>query len=254
MSAPQFIYGRHAVTQMLEGSPKSVRRVLINQQNATRCADIHSLASAGRVPVSVVSKQQLASLAREGTHQGVVAEIDGFSYVDLEAILARAQNEVPLIVVCDSLQDPHNLGAILRSALVMGAHGVVIPKDRACEITPTVVKTAAGAAAHLPVARVTNLRRALATLKDAGLWVVGTAGDAQQDLCDVDLKMPLALVVGSEGNGMRAGIHAACDFIAKIPMQSTLGSLNASVAAAIALYETGRQRTAGATSKRSIKP
>ncbi len=254
MSAPQFIYGRHAVAQMLEGSPKSVRRVLINQQTATRCADIHSLASAVRVPVVVVSKQQLASLAREGAHQGVVAEVDGFSYVTLEAILALATGQTPLVVVCDSIQDPHNLGAIMRSAYVMGAHGMVIPKDRACEITPTVMKTAAGAAAHLPVARVTNLRRALGALKDAGLWVVGTAGDAAQNLPDVDLKVPLALVVGSEGEGMRAGIHAACDFVAKIPMATNLGSLNASVATAIALYETCRQRTAGATPKRSNKP
>jgi 23S rRNA (guanosine2251-2'-O)-methyltransferase len=177
-------------------------------------------------------------------HQGVVLKVAEFSYAQLEDVVekASAEGQTGLVLVLDGIEDPHNLGALVRSAFALGAHGVVIAKDRAAGVTPVVVKASAGAVAHLPIARVTNLSRALADLKDAGFWVTAAdlKGDRRPD--EVDLKGPSALVVGSEGEGIRHGVLEKCDFRVRIPMAGPLGSLNASVAGALLLYEAARQR------------
>jgi 23S rRNA (guanosine2251-2'-O)-methyltransferase len=239
MSGLRYVYGRHPVEELLRGQPRSIKRVLAG---AGRLESLAHLARRAGVPVSPVSKRALDDLVGAVPHQGVVAEVEAFAYAGMEAIFTRAAGAAPLIVALDQVQDPHNLGSLIRSAFALGAHGLIFPKDRACEVTPTVIKTAAGATAHLPICRVTNLRRALDELKERGVWIVGTQPEASQSLAHVDLRQPTALVVGSEGTGMRKLTAEACDFRVRIPMPGDLGSLNASVAGAICLYEAARQR------------
>jgi 23S rRNA (guanosine2251-2'-O)-methyltransferase len=177
-------------------------------------------------------------------HQGVVAQVAAATYVDLEAMIDRAlaSERQPLFVVLDELEDPHNLGSIIRTVECAGAHGVIIPKRRAVGLTMTVAKTSAGAVEYVPVARVTNLAQALETLKQRGIWVVGAAGEAKQELYQLDLDMPLAIVIGNEGKGISRLIREKCDFLAKLPMFGQISSLNASVAASLFIYEAVRQR------------
>jgi len=177
-------------------------------------------------------------------HQGVVLEMVEFQYSDVSDMLSFAQKkqQEALLVALDHLQDPQNVGAIIRSAFSLGAHGVIIPKDRACEITPAVIKAAAGATSHLPIAKVTNLNRCLDELKDQGLWLLGTAPEAQDTLYHLDLQRPLVMIIGAEGNGMAEHVAKRCDMLARIPMVGELGSLNASVSGSICMYEIQRQR------------
>jgi 23S rRNA (guanosine2251-2'-O)-methyltransferase len=169
-----------------------------------------------------------------------------FAYAELEDVLAAAKESgrPPLLVVLDGIEDPHNLGAIIRSAHALGAHGVVIPKDRAAGVTPTVAKAAAGALERCPVARVTNVAQAIEALKEAGVWSVALAMDGEAPLGRVDLRGPTALVMGSEGEGLRPLVRRTCDHSARIPMLGELDSLSVSASAAIALYEVARQRGA----------
>lgn len=245
MSKSRHIYGRHPVTELLRGRPRDVQRIyLVTGGRASRLEDIESLASRNNVPVANVSKRKLEALVGNVPHQGVVAAVKPFGYVDLDALLDRARqlDQPPLLVALDQIQDPHNLGALLRSAYALGAHGVFIPKDRAVEVTPVVIKRSAGATAHLPIARVTNLRRAIEELKSAGLWVMGAAAEGDEVLDEVDLTGPTVLVIGSEGGGLRRGVAESCDRLVRVPMVGKLGSLNASVAGALFLYEAARQR------------
>jgi 23S rRNA (guanosine2251-2'-O)-methyltransferase len=245
VSRARYIYGRHPVAELLRGRPRDVQRIfLAGGARPGRLGDIEGLAAHHEVPVVSVSKRRLDDLVGSVPHQGVVAAVQPFAYADLDALLARARElgEPPLVVALDQIQDPHNLGALLRSAYALGAHGVFIPKDRAVEVTPVVMKRAAGATAHLPVARVTNLRRSIGELKDAGLWVMGAAAEGDEVLDEVDLTGPTVLVIGSEGGGLRRSVAQACDRLVRIPMHGKLGSLNASVAGALFLYEANRQR------------
>jgi len=191
-------------------------------------------------------REKLDRLAGTDRHQGVVAVVADYRYRELGELLegARAAGAPPLVVVLDGIEDPQNLGAIIRSAHALGAHGVVIPKDRAAGITPAAAKASAGAVEHCPVARVTNLAQALERLKEAGVWTVATDASADEPISAVDLTVPTALVIGSEGAGVRPLVRRTCDRVARIPMQGKVGSLNASASAAIALYEVLRQRTA----------
>ena len=167
------------------------------------------------------------------------AELAEFRYAELEDLLGKPR---ALLLVLDGVTDPQNLGALVRSAHALGAQGVVLPKDRAAGIGPTAFKAAAGALEHCPVARVTNLSRALEQLKQAGIWTVALAGDGEKDLREIDLRVPVALVLGSEGSGVRPLVRKTCDHVARIPMAGRIGSLNVSAAGAIALYEAARQR------------
>ena len=242
------VYGLHPVQELLAAQPKQIKRLLVVRTAEPRLDKVLEQARVAGVRVENVSRKALHDLVGQAVHQGLVAQVQPFAYADFAALKAPP-GKAPLLVALDQVQDPHNLGALIRSAYALGAHGLFFPKDRACEITPTVVKSAAGATAHLPIARVTNLRRALDQLKEAGLWVVGTAPEGAQLLHTVDLCQPIVLVVGSEGSGMRKTIAEACDFLVQIPMAGHLGSLNASVAGAIGLYETARQRASVAISK-----
>ena len=205
------------------------------------------MAKSRGIVVKNVTEQKLSQMANGAAHQGVIATGACASYVTLEDLLdiSREKGTAPFLIVCDEIEDPHNLGAIIRTAETAGADGVIIPKRRSASLNATVHKTSAGAASWLPVARVANLAAALDTLKEAGVWIYGT--DASGDAYDkVDLTGPVALVIGSEGFGMGRLVREKCDFLLRLPMCGRITSLNASVAAGIFMYETLRQRTAKA--------
>ena len=192
-------------------------------------------------------RRKLDGMSRTHSHQGVIALAAVREYATVDDILniARERGEAPLIVVCDELSDPHNLGAVIRTADAAGAHGVIIPKRRSAGLTAVVAKTSAGAVAHVPVARVPNLPSLLKELKEEGVWVFGTAAGGTTQLYQADLKGPAAIVIGSEGDGMGRLVAENCDFTVSIPMFGKINSLNASAAAAVLLYEAVRQRLGG---------
>jgi 23S rRNA (guanosine2251-2'-O)-methyltransferase len=199
--------------------------------------------SAG-VRIEAPAHGELERRSGGGVHQGVGAELEEYRYVELEDLLDKAkESERPaFLVLLDGVTDPQNLGAIARSAYALGAHGIVVPKDRAAGLTPAAFKAAAGALEHCPVARVTNLSRAVEDLKQAGVWTVALAGEGGEELHRIDLTSPIALVLGSEGEGVRPLVRKTCDHVARIPMYGKVGSLNVSAAGAIAMYEVARQR------------
>jgi 23S rRNA (guanosine2251-2'-O)-methyltransferase len=197
--------------------------------------------AAAAVGVRVEEANDLDRRARGGVHQGVGAELAEFKYLELPDLLERIDGK-PFLLVLDGVTDPQNLGALVRSAHALGAHGVVVPKDRAAGVTPAVTKAAAGALEHCPIVRVTNLSRALEEMKEAGIWTVALAAEGEQALGDIDLSTPIALVMGSEGSGVRPLVRKTCDHVARIPMYGNVGSLNVAAAGAIALYEVARQR------------
>jgi 23S rRNA (guanosine2251-2'-O)-methyltransferase len=242
----RYVYGVNPVLEALRVRSDEVERLYITegQLGSRAAAEILSRARDAGIRVERVVRERLATLADGGVHQGVVAELRGFQYAELADVLAAAQKSgrPALIVVLDGIQDPHNLGAIIRSAHALGAHGVVIGKDRAVQVTGGVAKASAGAVEHCPIARVVNISRALEELKEAGVWVAAADPHATEPLWRARLDGPLALVVGAEGAGVREGVLKHCDFRLRIPMVGQVGSLNASVSAAILLYEVARQR------------
>jgi 23S rRNA (guanosine2251-2'-O)-methyltransferase len=246
----RYIYGINPVLEMLRAHPDRIETLLIAQAEVPPKAagEILSRAQSERIRVVRVPHQKLAELSNSGSHQGVVAETMTFEYAELEDLLdaAKKSGRPALIVVLDGIQDPQNLGAIVRSAHALGAHGVVIPKDRAVGVTGVVAKASAGALAHCPVARVVNLSRALEELKEAGLWVAAADPEGKDSLPSARLDGALALVIGAEGAGVREGVLKHCDFRLQIPMVGKIGSLNASVSAGVMLYEVLRQRAKGA--------
>ncbi len=240
------IEGRNAVIEALRAGVSIDKIYLQKGETDKTLGHIASKARAAGVVVVEADRRKLDAMSRTHAHQGVIALAAVREYVDVEAILDRAaeRNEMPLLVICDEISDPQNLGAILRTAECAGAHGVIIPKRRSAGLTAVVAKTSAGAVAHVPVARVPNIPSLLKDLKKKGIWVFGTAADGSTGLYDADLKGPAAIVVGSEGSGMTRLAAENCDFLVSIPMRGKLNSLNASAAAAILLYEAVRQRLA----------
>ena len=241
-------YGLHAVRILLARSPARVRRVIVaGGREDGRIAEIRALAERAGVKVATAAEAELDKLAEGGRHQGVVAEVtprSGDPETQLEEAL-EASVGPPLLLVLDGVQDPHNLGACLRSADAAGACAVIVPRDRAAGLTPVVRKVAAGAAETVPLVSVVNLARTLRDLKDRGIWLVGTDDTASSALYEADLAGPLALVMGSEGEGMRRLTRECCDQLVSIPMAGTVESLNVSVAAGVALFEAVRQRRSG---------
>jgi 23S rRNA (guanosine2251-2'-O)-methyltransferase len=239
------VYGVNPVRELLRAGGQGLAELWIADAAARGpLAEIERLArGAGTKPRSA-SRPHLDRLAGTDRHQGVVAIVAEFRYRDVDDLLAAAASagEPPLLVVLDGIEDPQNLGAIVRSAHALGAHGVVLPKDRAAGVTPAVAKASAGAIEHCPVARVTNVAATLDALKEAGVWSVATAGDAAAEIGDIDLTAPTALVLGGEGHGVRPLVRRTADHVVRIPMSGNVGSLNASAAAAICLYEVARQR------------
>ncbi len=242
----RFIYGMNPVLEALRARPEEMDRLYIveGQLAAKQAAELLSRAKEARVRVDRVPRERLASISEGGVHQGVAAEMREYAYADLQELLeaAKRAGTPPLIVVLDGVQDPHNLGAIVRSAHALGAHGVVVGKDRAAGVSGVVAKASAGAIEHCRVARVVNISRALEELKEAGLWIAAADVDGDRPLEQAKLDGPLALVVGAEGAGVREGVLSHCDFRLTIPMAGQVASLNASVSAGILLYEVSRQR------------
>jgi 23S rRNA (guanosine2251-2'-O)-methyltransferase len=245
MSSAKWIAGINAVASALEHDAEHVREVLIEAgAKNPRLVEIEERARQLDLPVRKVNSQAIGGVAGDLRHQGVVARY--------EAAKATSESELPgliegangkaLLLVLDGVQDPHNLGACLRSAEAAGVTAVIVPKDKAAGITPTVRKASAGAADRIAFFAVTNLARSLKTLKDAGVWLVGLADDAPQDLYALDLQGPTAIVMGSEGEGMRRLTRESCDFLARIPMRGSVESLNVSVATGVVLFEALRQR------------
>jgi 23S rRNA (guanosine2251-2'-O)-methyltransferase len=244
-SKRNFVYGLHAVNAALERAPERVLELWIaSARDDARAHELKDRAGRAGVHVHSVSADALAKLVGDVVHQGAAATMRPLKAWD-EHDLTEALSQLtvdPLLLILDGVTDPHNLGACLRTADAAGAHAVVIPKDRAASVDGVVRKVAAGAAEFIPVASVTNLARTLEALKERGIWVVGTDGEAEKTLYSADLKRPLALVLGAEGSGMRRLTKDRCDFLVCIPMAGHVSSLNVSVAAGIALFEALRQR------------
>jgi 23S rRNA (guanosine2251-2'-O)-methyltransferase len=240
-------YGIHSVRVLLERNPERVKRVhLAGGRDSGRLATIRDLAARAGLPVTVVDDARLDSLAQGGRHQGVVAEVvprASDPETQLEEALEQARG-APLLLVLDGVQDPHNLGACLRSADAAGATAVIAPRDRAAGLTPVVRKVAAGAAETVPLVAVVNLARTLRALKERGVWLVGTDDAAATTVYEADLTGPAALVLGSEGLGLRRLTRECCDQLVSIPMAGAVESLNVSVAAGVVLFEAVRQRRA----------
>jgi 23S rRNA (guanosine2251-2'-O)-methyltransferase len=239
-----YVWGRYPVLEALR-SRRRVHRIMIAQgpRDAALTQVLDQARRAG-VPVETASRRHLDDLSKNGNHQGVIAVTAPRQYAELDDILSRTEqrSEEPLVVVLDAIQDVQNLGTLIRTAEVVGAHGIVIPEHRAAGLTPAVDKTSAGAVEFLPVARVTNITRTLDDLKRHGIWCIGLDGEAKTRYDQANLKGPIALVVGNEGKGISRLARDHCDLLIQIPMRGHIGSLNAAVAGSIALYEIWRQR------------
>jgi 23S rRNA (guanosine2251-2'-O)-methyltransferase len=246
MPDTRFIIGMHAIQSALEHDPESIRQVwLEHARRDSQAQQIVQLTRTHRIPLQRVTKAELDGMVN-GRHQGGVAEATqqpALHEADL-AILLDKLAQPAFLLVLDGVQDPHNLGACLRTADAAGVHAVIAPRDKACELTSTVRKVACGAAETVPFVQVTNLVRSLKSLQAAGIWVIGTEIGAPTSLYDADLTGPLALVLGAEGKGIRRLTREACDSLVQLPMSGTVQSLNVSVTAGICLYEAVRQRTA----------
>ncbi|WP_073076239.1 23S rRNA (guanosine(2251)-2'-O)-methyltransferase RlmB [Sporobacter termitidis] len=240
------IEGRNAVIEALRaGRPIDKVFIARGETDATLGHIAAKARDAGAVVVEA-DKRKLDAMSATHAHQGVIALASVKSYVSIEEILqlAKDRGEAPLVVVCDEISDPHNLGAVIRTAECVGAHGIVIPKRRSAGMTAIVSKTSAGAVEHMAIARVANITAALQELKKAGVWIYGATSAGNNGLWDTDLTGPAAIVIGSEGGGMSRLVEESCDFRLRIPMVGKISSLNASVSASVILYEALRQRSA----------
>ena len=244
--APEnMLEGRNAVTEALSVG-RTIDKLFVADGDTDRAlARICAMAKQAGAVVVPTDRRKLDYMSATGAHQGVIAMVAAHDYASIDDILKKAQDagEPPLIVICDELSDPHNLGAIIRTAECAGAHGIIIPKRRSVGLTAVVGKASAGALEYMPVARVSNIAAAIDTLKKAGVWVYGTAAGGDTTLYRADLKSAAAIVIGNEGEGMSRLVSERCDFKVSIPMKGSISSLNASAAAAIMLYEAVRQRS-----------
>lgn len=241
----ELIEGRNAVLEALRAG-RAIDKLYINKGEVDKTlGHIASKARDKGVVVVECDRRKLDFMSQTHAHQGVIAVCAVREYCSVEDIIAIAdeRGEPPFVVVCDEISDGHNLGAIIRSAECAGAHGIIIPKRRSAGLTAVVDKASAGAAEHAAIARVPNIPGVLRELKDRGLWIYGTAADGSSGLWDTDFSGPLALVIGSEGDGMGRLVKESCDFIVSLPMRGQVSSLNASAAAAITMYEILRQRS-----------
>ncbi|MCM3671442.1 23S rRNA (guanosine(2251)-2'-O)-methyltransferase RlmB [Mesobacillus maritimus] len=239
----EYIGGKNPVIEALK-SQREINKILVAEGSQRgQMQQVTRLAKEANVLVQFVPKKKLDQMY-EGSHQGVIAQVAAYEYAELDDLFALAEkrNEAPFFLILDEIEDPHNLGSIMRTADATGAHGIIIPKRRAVGLTATVAKSSTGAIEHIPVVRVTNLSRTIDELKDRGVWVAGTDAAGKEDYREFDGTMPLALVIGSEGKGMGRIIREKCDFLLRLPMVGKVTSLNASVAAALLMYEVHRKR------------
>ncbi len=240
----KIIYGIHPVLEALKSSNLEIEKILIGTQKpSSQVQSILDLARKREIPVALTPTESLERMTK-GVHQNVVALVKETPYADVAQILLswKKSGAKALFLILDGIQDPRNFGALIRTALGCGAHGIIIPKDRSVGITPVVVKTSAGAVAHLPIARVVNVAATIEALKKEGIWVYGAAGEAKDPIYELDLKMDLAIVVGAEGKGIRPLVKKKCDMLFSIPMKGPVSSFNASVSGGMILYEVMRQR------------
>lgn len=242
----EWVAGRNSVMEVLK-SGRAVNKILLakgERQGAVR--EIVALARSRGLVVQEVEMAKLDAMTGGLRHQGILATLPPVAYAEVEDILAKAAQpgETPFLVLLDELEDPHNVGAILRTADAAGVHGVLMPKRRSCPLSATVAKTSAGAVEYVPVARIGNVAQTLEQLKQAGMWVVGADMDGDKEYYEADLTGPIVVVVGSEGRGMSRLTKEHCDFVVRIPMLGQINSLNASVACSLLLYEVVRQRQA----------
>lgn len=238
------IEGRNAVLELLN-SNKDINKIFV--QNGERHGSINkiiAMAKENKIVVVEAQKTKLDEMSNTKNHQGVIAIVPPFEYCEIEDILevAKNKNEDPFIIILDGIEDPHNLGSIIRTAETAGVHGIIIPKRRAASVNSTVNKTSAGAAQYMKIARVNNINETIKTLKENGVWICGTDMETQNLYYNQDYKMPIAIVIGSEGFGMSRLTKENCDMLVKIPMKGKITSLNASVSAGIIMYEAAKQR------------
>ena len=248
---PNIIMGRNPVKEAIK-SGKSIDRILVTKEHDGSLGEIIALAHEANLVIREVDRRKLDEICmpfghngKSGNHQGILAEIPGVEYAELSDILeyAESRGEKPFIILLDGIEDPHNLGSIIRSAECAGAHGVVITKRRSASVTAAVVKTSAGAAEHMRIARVVNLANTIDTLKERGIWIAGADMNGKA-MYDVDMKGAFALVIGSEGSGLSKLVKEKCDFLVSIPLKGNIDSLNAAVAGAIIMFEKNRQEKA----------
>ncbi|OCA81040.1 23S rRNA (guanosine(2251)-2'-O)-methyltransferase RlmB [Bacillus sp. FJAT-27225] len=237
------IIGKNPVLEALR-SHRDINKILIAEGSQRgQMNQITQLAKEANVIVQYVPKKKIDQLT-EGNHQGVLAYVAAYQYAEVDDLfeVARKKGEEPFFLILDEIEDPHNLGSIMRTADAVGAHGIIIPKRRAVGLTSTVAKASTGAIEYIPVARVTNLARTIEELKERGVWITGTDAKGSKDYREQDFTLPLGLVIGSEGKGMGRLIREKCDFLVHLPMAGKVTSLNASVAAALLMYEVYRNR------------
>lgn len=238
------VFGRNSVIELLN-SNRTVNKLFIQKgETHGSIGKVIELAREKRIVISEVQKGKLDEITDNQNHQGVVAVTSPYEYCEIDDILkvAEDRNEKPFILIADGIEDPHNLGAMIRTAECMGVHGVIIPKRRAVAVTNTVAKVAAGALEYMKVVRVNNINDSIEELKEKGVWVVGTDAAGNDFLTDIDMTGAIAVVIGSEGEGMASLTRKRCDFLAKIPMKGRITSLNASVTCGMVIYEVARQR------------
>lgn len=238
------IEGRNAVIELLKSGKPINKLYILKGERQGSINEIIKLAKRNKNVIVEVDKNKLDSLSETKHHQGVIAFVSPVEYKELDDIFALAQerNEDPFIIIADEIEDPHNLGALIRSAECAGCHGIIIPKRRAVGVTEIVVKTSVGATQYVPVVRVNNINETIRELKDRGVWIVGTDGNADKLYYEQDLTGPIAIIIGSEGKGMNSLTMKNCDYLVKIPMMGKITSLNASVSGGIVMFEALKQR------------
>ncbi|UOQ49473.1 23S rRNA (guanosine(2251)-2'-O)-methyltransferase RlmB [Gracilibacillus caseinilyticus] len=239
----EWIIGKNTVIEALE-SNRAIQKLYVTENlNASLAGKLQGLAKAKNAPVHRVPKKKLDQMV-EGNHQGIAALVAAYEYATLDQLfqVAESRGQSPFFLILDEIEDPHNLGSILRSADATGVHGVIIPKRRAVGLTSTVAKTSVGAIEHIPVARVTNIAQTIDELKSRNVWIVGTEADATEDYRKLDGQLPIALVIGNEGKGISRLVKKNCDWTVSLPMAGSVSSLNASVAASLLMYEVFRTR------------
>lgn len=236
--------GRNPVFEALKAGRQIDKILIAKGEQHGSITRILAMAKEKKILISEVERAKLHSVSQTDSHQGIIAYVAAATYVSIDEILNHAANlnEPPFVIICDSLNDAQNLGSILRTAECCGAHGVIIPKHRSVGLSAVAAKVSAGASEYMPVSKVTNISSAIEKLKKAGLWICGTDADTKKCMYDADLTGPLAIVIGSEGDGMGRLVRDNCDFLVNIPMTGHISSLNASVAAGVLMYEAVRQR------------
>ena len=238
------VEGRNSVLELLE-SKKDINKIFVTRgEKHGSINKIIAIAKERRIIIVEKDRRQMEQIAQTNNYQGVIAIVPPFEYCEIEDILeeAKSRNEDPFVLILDGIEDPHNLGSIIRTAETAGVHGIIIPKRRAASVNATVNKTSAGAVEHMKIARVTNISDSIQKLKDAGLWICGTDINTQTYYYNQDLTGPLGIVIGNEGSGMSEKVRKNCDFLVKIPMKGKVTSLNASVSTGIVVYEAVKQR------------